>query len=63
MQQETARAVVLLIRALIDGPAPEDLRELKALGVVLLRSSRAAARRPLNELEATAGGKPQPEDT
>ena len=69
MNNETMRAVVLLVRlALSEGEGFERhrnqcRRELSALSLILERASRASAGRPLEELEATAEGRPMPDFT
>lgn len=59
MLQEIMRAVVLLVR----GEDASSSEELAHLLTILERASRACAGRELEELEATASGKPQPEHT
>ncbi len=65
MQQELMRAVVLLSLYVLEESelGPDERAELRALTTILRRASRACEHRVVQELEATASGTPQPEDT
>lgn len=64
MQQELMRAVVLLSILALEGElGKEEVAELRALTTILRRASRAMETKVLEDLEATASGAPQPEDT